>query len=126
MGNRISKNDIIKDVALATNTSQAQTKEILNAILDTIEKNVAAGNEVQFVGFGTFSLRHVNAYTGINPRTKEKITVEAKEKPAFKAGTAFKTACIEASKTKKKGSAKKSSSTKKSTTSAKKVTKAKK
>ena len=39
------------------------------------------------IGFGTFSISERPSRTGINPRTKEQITIEAKKIIKFKAGT---------------------------------------
>ena len=44
------------------------------------------------VGFGTFDVKARAARQGINPRTKETITIKATKAPAFKAGKAFKDA----------------------------------
>ena len=48
--------------------------------------------EVSLVGFGSFEVKTRGPRKGINPRTKEEITIEASKLPAFKAGKALKDA----------------------------------
>ena len=47
---------------------------------------MAKGDKVALVGFGTFSVNEKGERTGINPATKEKITIPAKKVVKFKAG----------------------------------------
>lgn len=56
--------------------------------LFSLEGKVAliAGDKIQLVGFGTFSINERPAREGINPATKEKIQIAAKKVAKFKAG----------------------------------------
>lgn len=72
--------------------SKAACERIVNAVFDTIKNEVASGNEVSIVGFGTFKVGDQAARTGVNPATGEKINIPAKKAPKFKAGKAFKEA----------------------------------
>ena len=62
----------------------------VNAIFDSIEETVANGDKVSLPGFGTFERKHKDARTVRNPQTGESMVSEAKNVPAFKAGTGFK------------------------------------
>ncbi|MDP7421238.1 MAG: HU family DNA-binding protein, partial [bacterium] len=42
--------------------------------------------KVQITGFGTFSVLKRKAKKGINPQTKQKITIPSRKVPKFKAG----------------------------------------
>lgn len=64
----------------------------LNAAMEAITESVARKENVILTGFGTFSVRHRDARTGINPRTGEKIQMEASDVPVFKAGALLKDA----------------------------------
>ena len=44
------------------------------------------GDKVALIGFGTFGVTEKAARTGINPATKQKITIAAKKVVKFKAG----------------------------------------
>lgn len=59
-------------------------------MLDSIGDAIAAGDKVQFLGFGTFEKRERPARTARNPRTGENIEIAAASVPAFKPGKALK------------------------------------
>ncbi len=48
------------------------------------------GEEVQLPGFGKFYVREQKAREGKNPQTGERMQIEARKVPAFKAGKALK------------------------------------
>jgi DNA-binding protein HU-beta len=50
------------------------------------------GESVPLIGFGTFEVRDRSARTGRNPRTGEEWKIKEAKVPAFKAGTALKSA----------------------------------
>jgi DNA-binding protein HU-beta len=60
--------------------------------LNTISKEVAAGNAVQLIGFGTFGRGERAARSGRNPATGEAIEIAAAKTVKFAAGKAFKDA----------------------------------
>jgi len=47
---------------------------------------------VTIAGFGTFKVTHRGAREGINPQTKERITIQAVNTPKFTAGKRLKEA----------------------------------
>ena len=49
-----------------------------------------AGEKVAVSGFGSFEVHERASHPGINPRTKEAITIPASRTVAFKAGKALK------------------------------------
>jgi DNA-binding protein HU-beta len=51
---------------------------------------VVDGKKVSILGFGSFEPRERSARQGLNPKTGEKIAIEAKRVPAFTAGKLFK------------------------------------
>ena len=63
--------------------------------LDAIEDGLVAGEKVQLVGFGSFSVRPRAARKGRNPRTGEEIILQPTVVPAFKAGLQLKEAIRE-------------------------------
>ncbi len=76
-----------KPKALVTH---ADMERIVNGFMEEIKNAVAAGDSVQLVGFGTFDARKRNGRMANNPQTGEKVWIEPKKVPVFKAGTAFK------------------------------------
>lgn len=86
----INKPELIEKVAESTGQTKKATAAILEAIMATITDELAAGNKIQLVGFGTFEVRERKARTGTNPRTGEPIEIADSKVPAFKAGVILK------------------------------------
>lgn len=82
----MNKTDLVKKMAEAANISQADAKKALDAALESIKETLVAGDKVALIGFGTFSVNERPAREGINPATKQKITIAAKKVAKFKAG----------------------------------------
>jgi len=88
----MNKTEFIAAVAESAGANKKDAESIINAALAQIEKALAAGEKVQFVGFGTFETRERGERAAKNLRTGETITVPAAKVPAFKAGKALKDA----------------------------------
>lgn len=86
----MNRTELISEVAEKAGVSKKVADNVLKAFIDTVESAVKADDKVQLVGFGTFESRERAAREGKNPRTGEKITIEASKVPAFKPGKAFK------------------------------------
>ena len=69
---------------------QSDAEKIVSTIFDEISASLAKGHRVELRGFGVFSVRIRKARAGRNPRTGEKVSVEAKNVPFFKAGKKLK------------------------------------
>lgn len=65
---------------------QRDVENIVNAILEEIGEALSRGDRVELRGFGAFSVKSRDARLGRNPRTGEKVEVEAKAVPFFKTG----------------------------------------
>lgn len=81
----MNKTDLVNAIA-AQGLSKADSKKALDAVLDAISGVLKEGDKVAILGFGTFSINERPAREGINPATKEKITIAAKKVVKFKAG----------------------------------------
>ena len=86
----MNKEELVQEIAKKTKVTQKDAAEVLNALVDTIQKTVAKGKKVTLVGFGTFEPRKRAARTGRNPQTGKEIKIAAKTVPAFSAGKKFK------------------------------------
>ena len=81
----MNKTDLVNAIA-AQGLSKADSKKALDAVLDAISGALKEGDKVAILGFGTFSINERPAREGINPATKEKITIAAKKVVKFNAG----------------------------------------
>lgn len=86
----MNKTELVAAVAEVTGVAKKDVASVIDATFDKIAAAMAEGDKVQVIGFGTFEARERAAREGINPLTKEKITVEACKVPAFKPGKALK------------------------------------
>lgn len=82
----MNKSELIDKIAAGAGLSKTDAKKALDATVEAIKDALVAGDKIQLVGFGTFSVNERPARQGINPATKEKITIDAKKVVKFKAG----------------------------------------
>lgn len=87
----MTKSELIARITqLNPHLYQSDAERIVSTVFDEITKALSAGKRVELRGFGVFSVRQRNARAGRNPRTGEKVSVEAKAVPFFKAGKKLK------------------------------------
>ncbi len=86
----MNKQDLVEAVAKELDTSKAQGKRAVNAVLSGISKGLRKDKNVQLIGFGTFLVRRRKARKGRNPQTGETISIKACKTVGFKAGQKFK------------------------------------
>jgi len=66
--------------------SLRKVEKAVDIIFSEISTALSKGNRVELRGFGAFSVRYRDRRLGRNPRTGEKVSVEGKYVPFFKAG----------------------------------------
>ncbi len=86
----MNKATLIDTLAEQAGVSKKQAEDLLDALTDTIMRTIKDGDEVTLTGFGTFSARVRKGREGINPRTKEAITIPPTKVVKFKAGKVLK------------------------------------
>jgi len=82
----MDKPQVVQLVAERTGLTRAQASKAVDALLATISESLAAGEQVRFIGFGSFQVRRRAPREGRNPRTGEKLQIEGQRVPAFTAG----------------------------------------
>lgn len=88
----MNKSELIKNVAAKAGLTGKQAEAAIGAVSDTIAEALKCGDSVRISGFGTFERRTRAARTGVNPQTKQPISIPETKVPAFKAASAFKDA----------------------------------
>ncbi len=71
--------------------SKKAAADAVEAVLDGITDTLAGGGDVNFTGFGKFSVAERGPRQGVNPRTGERITIAGGRVPKFSAGAGLKT-----------------------------------
>lgn len=86
----MNKQELVEAMAKETGLTKKDTEAALKAFTTTVSKELANGNSVQLIGFGTFDVGERAARSGRNPKTGATIKIPASKAPKFKAGKALK------------------------------------
>ena len=85
----MTKADFVERIAGSFDSKKAAA-DAVDAVLDGIQDTLAGGGEVNFTGFGKFSVAARGPRQGVNPRTGERITIAGGRVPKFSAGAGLK------------------------------------
>ena len=88
----MTKSEFIDQVADESSLSKGDAAKAVDAMLKVIEETLTRGGDVNFTGFGKFSVADRGARQGVNPQTGERIEIKASRVPRFSAGSALKKA----------------------------------
>lgn len=88
----MTKKDLVELVAKKGNLTNKAAREAVAAFLNGIRDSLKRGEKVVITGFGTFSVRKRAERPGRNPKTGEKITIQARKAPGFTPGKTLKKA----------------------------------
>jgi DNA-binding protein HU-beta len=88
----VTKQEFVDKVADRAQLSKRDADKAVNAFLDSITDALRSGQEVAFTGFGKFSTSNRAARQGVNPRTGERVQIQASRVPKFSAGSQLKQA----------------------------------
>jgi len=82
----MNKSELIATMAAKAEMPKAKAQIALDAALEAILEAVKKGENVQLIGFGTFNVVEKPERKGMNPATKQAITIPARKVVRFKAG----------------------------------------
>lgn len=82
----MTKKEIVKQIADRANLTQLKTKEIVQWTFDAIVKTLIDEGRIELRNFGVFEVKRRKPRKARNPRTGEKVDVEAKNVVTFKPG----------------------------------------
>ena len=88
----MTKSEFVDQVASTSGLTKADASKAVDAFLETIEDTLKRNGEVNFSGFGKFSVAERGAREGVHPRTGEPIQIAASKVPRFSAGSGLKKA----------------------------------
>ena len=83
----MNKTGLVEATALKAGVSKAEATKVLDAAMDAVVEALKKGDDVQVVGFATLKVAEKAERKGINPLTKQTITIPAKKVVKFKAGS---------------------------------------
>ena len=80
----MNKHDVVTKMAKNSGITARQAEKALNSFLLVVEEALKKGEQVRFVGFGTFYVVKRKARKGRNPRTGEEIKIPARKVIRFR------------------------------------------
>ncbi|MEO5364067.1 MAG: integration host factor subunit beta [Magnetococcus sp. DMHC-8] len=86
----MTKSALISLIAQQLKLSRRDAELAVNAVFDSIGHSLEVGNRVELRGFGSFGLKERRSREGRNPKTGERVMVDAKRVLFFKAGKALR------------------------------------
>ena len=86
----MNKTELVAAITEKTKLTKKEAEKALKAFTDIIAEELAKGEKIQLVGFGTFEVSERAEREGRNPMTGETIKIAASKTPKFKAGKALK------------------------------------
>jgi DNA-binding protein HU-beta len=81
--------DLVKAVATELGSMDTASSAV-DAVIAAVKRALAAGEEVTLYGLGKFTVEDRPASQGRNPRTGERITINAKRRAKFKPAKALR------------------------------------
>lgn len=81
--------EVVDKVADARGISKVDAKAIIETFCNVVKNGVKADEKISIPDFGTFTKGHRSERQGINPATKEAITIPAKDVAKFKPAPKF-------------------------------------
>ncbi len=82
----MTKKEIVKQISEQLGLTQLKTKEIVQKTFDAILETLLAEKRIELRNFGVFEVKRRKPRKARNPRTGEKVDVEAKNVVTFKPG----------------------------------------
>jgi integration host factor subunit beta len=88
----MTKADLIELVSKKADLPKKPAEIIVNTIFQSVSEALERGEKVELRGFGSFRMKIREARTARNPKTGEKVQVDKKKVPTFRAGKELKEA----------------------------------
>ena len=86
----MNKSELVKALADQANISLDEATLVVNTFVDSMKDSLLEGGRGEIRGVGSFKVKEYGSYAGRNPRTGEKVAVEPKRLPFFRAGKELK------------------------------------
>jgi integration host factor subunit alpha len=90
MGKTLTKADIVEALYEKTDKNRAETKKIVEKLLDIMKQAVKKDRAILLSGFGKFEAYDKNARKGRNPKTDATITLPPRKVVVFRLSRKFR------------------------------------
>ncbi|HIJ57319.1 MAG TPA: integration host factor subunit beta [Deltaproteobacteria bacterium] len=86
----MTKSDLISALRKEHDITRPEANFIVNLFFDEMSNALANGDRVEIRGLCSIYVKKYKAYTGLNPKTGERLKVKRKKLPFFKPGKELK------------------------------------
>ena len=86
----MNKLELISAIKNEANISKSEAAKVVQIFFDNMADAMARGERVEIRGLCSFYVKKYKSYTGRNPKTGEKVTIQPKKLPFFKSGKELK------------------------------------
>lgn len=86
----MNRKDFVLLIAQRSGCTKKEAGQFLDTFCAVLAERLAAGDRIQLLGTGTFSVRERPARMARNPKTKAMVELPASQVPVFKPGKALK------------------------------------
>jgi len=98
------KAELIIEVSKKENIPVNAARTIVDLFFEAMKEALERGERIEIRGFGSFAVRHYDAYKGRNPKTGQIVDVPPKKVPFFKVGKELKEMITKRTETNNPGS----------------------
>jgi len=88
----MNKSELTRTLSEELGLPVATGADIITTILDAMAETLIKGDKIEIRGFGSFTVKHYDSYTGRNPKTGVETSVNPKKLPIFRVGKELKEA----------------------------------
>ena len=88
----MNKEEFVAFLAKNNSITKKEAESIISVFTSGIIDLFSAGESLNLVGFGSFYAIDIKPREGVNPKTREKMMINAYKQPGFKAGQKLKDA----------------------------------
>ncbi len=86
----MNKLELISALKQKADLTKTEAAEIVQIFFDSLTEALTKGERVEIRGLCSFFIKEYKSYIGRNPKTGEKVTIQAKKLPFFKCGKELK------------------------------------
>ena len=86
----MTKADIINLVASECEITKKDSEIVVSKVFSVIEQGLIQDDKINIAGFGIFAVKDRAERKGVNPRTREEITIPASKNVSFKVSKTLK------------------------------------
>tara|TARA_R110002153_G_scaffold158100_2_gene310132 strand:- start:464 stop:748 length:285 start_codon:yes stop_codon:yes gene_type:complete len=86
----MNKTEIIRKLAKEQGKSKKEILILVDGFISAVKESLVNGDRVTLSGFGSFTLSERKGFEGVDPRTREPLTIPNRRIASFRCSKSFK------------------------------------